>query len=182
MTMRNNNGTSLFYASPPVVLPPDSRPVVIVRQHAMGLSGLHGAAYPLPSIVDVMTRNIDSNTRVYTDPLPAPCPRLRIDTKLEESTEDRQTDKRCRSMGSEACPAREGRPRSSGSFVSPTRFESPVSNVCDGWCRYNPFARRSAVSVLAFSCLRGCIDRSRISCRCLRVQIRNELGKVLGVR
>jgi hypothetical protein len=113
----------------------------------MGLSGLHGAAFPLPSIVGVMTRDIDSSTRVYSDPLPAPCPRLQIDTKLEDSREDDKPNKRWRS---EAAPAREGRPRSSGSFLSPTRYDSPVSNVCDGWCEPDPFARRTAVSVLLF--------------------------------
>ncbi|KAN0136670.1 Caspase domain containing protein [Lactarius tabidus] len=129
MTMRNNN----------------------VRHHAMGLSGLQGAAFPLPSIVSVMARGNDSNTRLYSDPLPAPCPRLRIDTKLGESTEDEQPNKRWKSMGSEACPARKGRPRSIGSILPLMRVESPVSNVCDGWCGHNPFAHRTALSLSACS-------------------------------
>ena len=45
----------------------------------MGLSGLQGAAFPLPSIVGVMARGTDSNTRLYSDPLPSPCPQLHID-------------------------------------------------------------------------------------------------------
>ena len=115
----------------------------------MGLSGLRGAALSLPSIVGVMARGINSNNRVHTDPLPSPsCPRLRINTKLEERTKDGQSNKRGKS---EAHPAREGRLRNSASFLSPTRFESPVSNVCDGWCEYNVLAHRTAVRVLAFS-------------------------------
>ena len=102
-----------------------------------------------------MARGIDSNNRVRNDPLPSPCPQLRINTKLEEGTEDRQTNKRRMSMGSEAYPAHEG-PRSSGAFLSPTRYvESPVSYVCDGWCGYNVLAHRTVVSVLAFSCCTG---------------------------
>jgi hypothetical protein len=120
----------------------------------MGLSGLQGAAFPLPSIVSVMARGNDSNTRLYSDPLPAPCPRLRIDTKLGESTEDEQPNKRWKSMGSEACPARKGRPRSIGSILPLMRVESPVSNVCDGWCGHNPFAHRTAVGLLYFFMLR----------------------------
>ena len=120
----------------------------------MGHSGLRGAALSLPSIVGVMARGINNNNRVHTDPLPSPYPRLRINTKLEERTKDGQSNKRGKS---EAYPARDGRSRSSASILSPTltRYESPVSNVCDGWCGYNVLAHRTAVSVVAFSCCAG---------------------------
>ncbi|KAN0136668.1 Caspase domain containing protein [Lactarius tabidus] len=122
-TMRNNN---------------------VVRHQAMGLSDLRGTTDPFPSISGVIARD---NAPFLADPWP-PHPRLLTTTKSEESTEDGQPN---RGMGSEAGPTRKCRPRSNGSFLSPTRHESPVSNVCDGWCRYNSFTRRTALSLSACS-------------------------------
>ena len=47
-----------------------------------------------------------------------------------------------------------GHLRSGEEFLSP-RSESPVSMACDGWCRYNVFAHRTAVSIHSFSCCAG---------------------------
>lgn len=129
LTMRNNN----------------------VRNHAIGSSGPRGSAYPLPSIVGLMTGKVDSNVRFLTDPLPS---RLRIDTQVGGSANEGQPNRRCKSMGdSETYPVREGRrPRSCAPFLSPTRYASPVSNVkCDGWCRDNPFACAVVLSLSACS-------------------------------
>lgn len=153
MTLRNNNGRSSFDPSPAVVSPLDC--AVIVPHHAMGLSGLHGATF-LPSTVGMVTRGIDRNTPQYSDPSPSPPPRLRIDTKLEDGMEDRQANKRRRSMGSEAYPAHEGHLQGSGSFLSSTSYlQSPGLDMCNGWCGYNVLAHRTAVSLFDFSCCAG---------------------------
>jgi len=109
--------------------------------HMMGLSGLQGSAYPLPSIAGVIAYT-DSNNRSPTDPLPSPCPRLKINTQVRESTD--QSNRRWRSVGD------------SGAYradvLSPTRYDSPVSNIkCDGWCKRDIFARRVALSLSACS-------------------------------
>ena len=129
--VENNNGTSLFYPSRKL---------------------LQGPAYPVPLIASVISST----------------------TQVGESAGDWQPNRHWRSMGdSKAHPAREGRlqrryaialspfptpiPRwkslgDSGGYradiLSPTRYDSPVSNVrCDGWCKHDIFARRVAVSV-----------------------------------
>ncbi|KAI9440267.1 caspase domain-containing protein [Lactarius psammicola] len=125
----------------------------IVRNYAMGHSGLRGSGPPLPSIAGVMARDIN-NIRLQTDPLPSSCTGLRIDTQVGGSTDEGQPNRRWMSTGeSEVYPAREGRRlRSCATLLSPTRYESPVSNVkCDGWCDYDPFARRTVLSLSACS-------------------------------
>ncbi|KAH8994283.1 caspase domain-containing protein [Lactarius akahatsu] len=124
----------------------------IVRNQAMGPSALHDPAFQIPSIVGVMARNIDNNIRLYTDPLPSPCAQLRIDTQVGGSADE--ANRRWMSMGdSEGYPPREGRRlRSCVPLVSPTRYESPVSIVkCDGWCHYDPFVRKTVLSLSACS-------------------------------
>ncbi|KAI9438818.1 caspase domain-containing protein [Lactarius indigo] len=124
----------------------------IVRNHAMGHSGLHGSASQLPSIARVMARNIDNNIRLHTDPLPSPCAPLRINTQVGGSIDE--ANRRWMSMGdSEGYSPREGRrPRSIAALVSPTRYESPVSFVkCDGWCDYDPSVHRTVLSLSACS-------------------------------
>ena len=130
-----------------LVLQPECR-AVIACHYEIGLS-FFGADDSLPSITDVMAWD--------TDPL-----RLRIDTQVPESTEPMR---RWWSMGdSEAHPAREGRlqrryaahparlPRRPATFLPRVRPSSSLSIVnCDGWCGYNPFACRVAVSLLSFS-------------------------------
>ncbi|KAH9059168.1 caspase domain-containing protein [Lactarius vividus] len=123
----------------------------IVRNYAIGHSGLHGSALQLPSIIGVMARNIDNN-RLHTDPLPSPSARLRIDTQVGGSTDE--ANRRRMSMGdSEEYPPREGRrPRSRAALVSPTRYDSPVSFVkCDGWCNYDPSVYKTVLSLSACS-------------------------------
>ena len=103
----------------------------MVPRQAIGPSALPGGAPSLSLIVGVMDQGIDSDGRVHTDPLPSPlCPRLRINTKLEERTKDGQPN-------------------------TLRRFESEPSILCDGWCSYNVFAHRTAVSVHSFSCCTG---------------------------
>ena len=89
-----------------------------------------------------------ANVQLLADPLLPTYPGLRINTKLER-TEDGQPNRRrsLRSIRSGALVV----PRCSGSFLSPTRYESPVLNACDGRCGYDPFACRTVVSVLSFS-------------------------------
>ena len=147
----------------------------------MGLSGLRGAAFPPPSIGSMSARD---NDRSVTGPLPSPHPRLRIDMQmLVESTDDGQTNRHQRTMGSEAYPTRRGRPpRSYANIPSLPRCDSPVSYaMCDGWCNYDSFESRFAVSVLSFSfCLNS--PFARISCRYQRARTRNALGKPLTGR
>jgi hypothetical protein len=105
----------------------------------MGLSGLQGPAYPLPPIAVVIAPT-DSNNRSPTEPLPSPSPRLKIDTQVGESADKGQLNRRTKSLDDSG----EYRP----DVLSPTRYDSPVSNVrCDGWCKHDIFARRVAVSV-----------------------------------
>jgi len=115
-----------------------------VRHHAIGLSGHRGTGYPLRSIASVIS-HADGNIRLHTDPSPLPSPRLRIDTQMGGSVDGGPSNKRWKSMGdSEAC----------ASILSPTRLRSnsPIAYVkCDGWCRYDPFARRVALSLSACS-------------------------------
>ena len=120
MTMRNNDGTSQFFPFfLGLVLRLDF--VVIVRHHAMGPSDLRQAGHPLPSTAGTMARSTVNN------PLPSSYPELRIDTQV----------------GEDGCPT------SNANILSPTRYDSPVSNIkCDGWCEYDPFERRIAVSFL----------------------------------
>jgi len=121
-----------------------------VRHHAIGLSG-SGTATPLPSLDGAILRNTN---RLYTGGLPSPYPRLRIDTQVGGNTGDWRPNRRWWSMGdSEAHPAREGRLQQRyADVLSPTRYDSPVSNVrCDGWCKYDIFARRVALSLSACS-------------------------------
>ena len=126
MTMRNNNGTSQFF---PFLLGlvPRLNFVVIVRHHAMGPSDLCQTDHPLPSTAGTMARSTVNDIQFHTDTLPSSYPELRIDTQAGE----------------------DGRPKSNANILSPTQYDSPVSNVkCDGWCEYDPFERRIAVSFL----------------------------------
>jgi hypothetical protein len=122
-----------------------------VRHQAVGLSDPHGN--PFSSIADVVARD---NVRLLADPLPSPHPQMRIDTQmLVESTDDGQPTRHWGSIGaeSEAYPTGEdGHPRSYANILSPTRCDSPVSYVkCDGWCGYDPFESRFALSLSACS-------------------------------
>ena len=126
MTMRNNNGTSQFF---PFLLGlvPRLNFVVIVRHHAMGPSDLRQTDHPLPSTAGTMARSTVNDIQFHTDTLPSSYPELRIDTQVGE----------------------DGCPKSNANILSPTQYDSPVSNVkCDGWCEYDLFERRIAVSFL----------------------------------
>jgi hypothetical protein len=99
-----------------MILQPDSVVPLIVRNLAMGLSGLRGSIYS--SIAGVIARTTDDNTQSMGD--------------------------------SEAYPAREGRrPQRRTTFMSPTRYDSPVSDVeCNGWCGYDHISGPIVVSIL----------------------------------
>ncbi|KAN0136650.1 Caspase domain containing protein [Lactarius tabidus] len=121
-----------------------------VRHQAVGLSGLHGNPFAL--IADVVTRD---NVQLLTDPFPSPHPLLQIDTQvLAETTDDGQPNRRRTSIGeSEIHPVGEGGHSGSHAILSPTRCDSPVSYVrCDGWCGYDPFESRFAVSLSLSAC------------------------------
>lgn len=150
LTLRNNNGTSLYFFFLCIVLRLDF--VVIVRHHAMGPSSLRGTAYPLFSITDVM-RQTDGNLRSLTNPLLSSHPRLRIATQVGGSAMEEQPKRRWWSNwwsngDSGVYPAQED---SSSLSTTLIQCDSPVSyEACDGWCRYDPFERRIAVSIIIF--------------------------------
>ena len=139
ITIRDNFGTSLFFFL--FSSQPDSVSPLIVRSHAMGLSGPQGSVHP--SIAGFST---DSNTRSPTDPPTSPSPRLRIDTHVGGCVDGGKW--RRKSMGTGAYPAGEGRSHGPA-LLTPMRYDSPVSSVaCDGWCRYDVIPFPIVVSII----------------------------------
>ncbi|KAH9005351.1 hypothetical protein EDB83DRAFT_754341 [Lactarius deliciosus] len=99
----------------------------IVPNHRLG-SRSYDPAFQTPSIAGVMAQNIDNNIRLYTDPLPSPCARLRIDTQVGGSTDE-----------------------ANRRWMSIVGLEGYTFVTCDGWCDYDPFVRKTVLSLSACS-------------------------------